>query len=182
MLWADKARDSEIIRLLQPLVSSLTTPELHRPVRLRFLPPSCHVGNGGVSNDERGLERPARTKSRSQTCRLGGRSEIYPERCRGSSDITMPLSLTTACAGSLAQLPPYDVEGRAFFGVSLVPGSDHEPGSRCPVCASRSNLRDAVSARYRDTNHSTLATAFLIYGTGIRNRAKPLKTLHRDPF
>jgi hypothetical protein len=372
-----------------------TEKKLHRPVRLRFLPPSCHVGSGDVSNDERGMERPARTKSRSQICRLGGRSFssditmplcltaacarsdergsnlcrarlvrpgrirgagfqprhkrtrldlstacagslaqsppygvdvrahqmssllggrslssditmplslttaradlpaqsppygvvvrgsipcrarfVRPGRIRGarfnlsrteprgprrkriglrpttacaclaarsscesaslledwraespaqlrpygvdvrahqvssllggrslSSDTTMPLCLTTACADSPAQLPPCGVAVRASFRGPLVPGSDHEPGSRCPVCASRSNLRDAVSARYRDTNHSTLATAFpwppavrrpalgvrhpfggLIYGTGIRNRAKPLKTLDRDPF
>jgi hypothetical protein len=37
---------------------------------------------------------------------------------------------------------------------SLHPGSDHEPGSRCAVWASRTILRDAVFARYRDTNHT----------------------------
>jgi hypothetical protein len=36
-----------------------------------------------------------------------------------------------------------------------IPGSDHEPGSRCAVVASRSNSRDAVSARYRDTTHES---------------------------
>jgi Cof subfamily protein (haloacid dehalogenase superfamily) len=36
---------------------------------------------------------------------------------------------------------------------SRIPGSDHEPGSRCAVSASRSNSRDAVLARYRDKIH-----------------------------
>jgi hypothetical protein len=44
--------NSETIQLHQPLASSLERPELHRPVRLRFLPASCHVGYGDVSNDE----------------------------------------------------------------------------------------------------------------------------------
>jgi hypothetical protein len=120
-----------------------TEKKLHRPVRLRFLPPSCHVGSGDVSNDERGMERPARTKSRSQICRLGGRSL--------SSDITMPLSLTTACAclaarsscesaslledwraGSLAQSPPCGVLARAIFRGPLVPGARCvRPGRIC---------------------------------------------------
>jgi hypothetical protein len=50
------------------------------------------------------MERPARTRSRTQICFLGGRSF--------SSDITMPLRLTTACAGSPMQSPPYGVAVR----------------------------------------------------------------------
>jgi hypothetical protein len=64
----------------------------------------------------------------------------------------MVLRPTTACAVSPAQLPPCGVAVRAI-------------------------LRGLLA-----TQHSPLATAFLIYGTGIRNRAKPLKTLDRDPF
>jgi hypothetical protein len=64
----------------------------------------------------------------------------------------MLLRPSTACAGSPAQSPPYGVDVRAVLEGPLA------------------------------TNHSTLATVFLIYGTGIRNRAKPLKTLDRDPF
>jgi hypothetical protein len=65
---------------------------------------------------------------------------------------SMGLGPPTACAGSPAQLPPYGVAVRALF--------------RGPLA----------------TNHPTLATAFLIYGTGIRNRGKPLKALDRGPF
>ena len=119
-----KRGDSETIRLHQPLASSLKSPELHRPVRLRFLLRSCHVGRGEVSNDERGMERPARTRSRSQICRLGGRSL--------SSDTTMPLCLTTACAGSPAQSPPCGVVARAIFRGPLVPGARCvRPGRIC---------------------------------------------------
>jgi hypothetical protein len=58
------------------------------------------------------MERPARTKRRTQICCLGGRSF--------SSDITMPLRLTTACACLAArwradlpaQSPPYGVAVR----------------------------------------------------------------------
>jgi hypothetical protein len=49
---------------------------------------------------------------------------------------------------------PVQVQGsQVTNNGSRIPGSDHEPGSRCAVCASRSNSRDAVSARYRDTIH-----------------------------
>jgi hypothetical protein len=34
--------------------NSPTQKKVHRPVRLRFLPASCHVAKGGVSNDEPG--------------------------------------------------------------------------------------------------------------------------------
>jgi hypothetical protein len=88
----------------------------------------------------------ARAILRSARSLLGGRSL--------SSDISMPLCPSTACAGSLAQLLTYGLAVRALFGGSLA------------------------------TSLSSLATAFpwppavwrLIYGTGIRNRAKSLKT------
>jgi hypothetical protein len=64
----------------------------------------------------------------------------------------MVLGPTTACAGSPAQFRTYAVDDRTCLPGSLV------------------------------TRHLSLVTGFLIYGTGIRNRAKPLKTLDRDPF
>jgi hypothetical protein len=58
----------------------------------------------------------------------------------------MVLGPTTACAGSPAQFRTYAVDVRTCLPGSLV------------------------------TRHLSLVTGFLIYGTGIRNRAKPLKT------
>src|SRR5271155_1366378 len=82
-------------------------------------------------------------------CRAGFQPRHKPTR----------LSPFTACAAPPAQSPPYGVGLRALCRGPLVPGSGHEPGSRCAVYASRWDSRDAISARYRDTNHSSLVTA-----------------------
>jgi len=83
------------------------------------------VYRGDVSNDERGMELPARAKSRSQICCLGGRSF--------SSDITMPLRLTTACADSPAQLPPRGVAVRAHQVSSLLGGRSFSSDITVPL-------------------------------------------------
>jgi hypothetical protein len=75
---------------------------------------------------------------------------VRPGRFRGAGSEPRHRSMwvyhSTACAGSLAQLLTYGLAVRALFGGSLA------------------------------TSHASLATAFLIYGTGIRNAAKSLKT------
>jgi hypothetical protein len=152
--------------------------ELARFLRLRFresdgLHRSPEIGpdgvyRGDVSNDERSMERPARTKRRTQICCLGGRSF--------SSDITMPLRLTTACA-CLAALWRADLQvypEPAEWAQSPPCGVDpkREIGAQPP------NSNRSYKWRFGEPNQPARPPALwrLIYGTGIRNRAKPLKT------
>jgi hypothetical protein len=116
----------------------------------------------------------------------------------------MLLCLPTACAESPAQSPPHGVDIRAFRRVQLATRSQLrkiEPRSNSVAPGAKARLEALVTAGMNPRpsmpdicemacNDEFLAAAFpwppaawrLIYGTGIRNRAKPLKTGDRDPF
>jgi hypothetical protein len=117
------------------------TSSIHRHVPLRSASPPARftVEKFMVT----GHNRHARPHPRSSEARRDSdlcRARFQPRRR------PMRLTLSTACADSPAQSPPFDAEVRAIRRGSLA------------------------------TRHSPLAAAILIYGTGIRNHSKSLKT------